>query len=109
MNHLLISTLNNQIQVLDLFKDEEVVKFSGHTNSNHLVDLQIMEHDGNVYLLSGSEDGCFYMWNVEGGECLKIPIEEANCTMNGLTMNKRGIMATSGHSNNQTIRFLRIQ
>jgi WD40 repeat protein len=108
MNHLLISTLNNQIQVLDLNKDEEVIKFSGHVNSNYLVDLHVFEQDDKVYLISGSEDGCLYVWNVEGGEAKKIPIEDNNCTMNCITMNKSGILATAGFNCNENIRFLKI-
>jgi WD40 repeat protein len=110
MNHLLISTLNNQIQVLDLNKDEEVIKFSGHVNSNFLVDLQVYENDNNVYLISGSEDGYLYLWNVEGQnlEPKKFQVEESTCTINCITMNKSGILATAGFNCNENIRFFKM-
>lgn len=67
----MISSFNNQIQIIDLITEEEVKRFTGHKHSNYLIDLCFYckeDHDGNndnYFVVSGSEDGAIYSWNIE--------------------------------------------
>lgn len=38
-NHAVVSSLNSQIQVVDLKSEEEILRFTGHQNTNYLLDF----------------------------------------------------------------------
>jgi len=108
MNHLLISTLNSQIQVMNVNTEEELIKFTGHVNNSYLLDNTILENEDNTYLISGSEDGSIHIWNVESGAGNKIQIGDNSMILNCLTSNKKGIFAAAGFPTNNNIQFFRI-
>jgi WD40 repeat protein len=116
MNHLLISTLNNQIQVTDLYREEEVAKFQGHLNSNFLLDSHFLEINEDIYLLSGSEDHAFYVWEVNeysnilnNNNCnffkKELPVKNVNC----LTSNCDGLICSSGFPDNNSIFLMKFE
>jgi len=111
MNYLLISSLNNQIQIINLLDEEEMIKYSGHANSGHLVDLCFISDQSmdieNTYLVSGSEDGRFYYWDVQESEGKSIKLEgvidddneigKENAIVNSISTNNNGIIACSAY------------
>jgi WD40 repeat protein len=100
-NYILISTLNNQMQVIDLLSEDEVIKYTGHTNSRYLVDIVLFEESrsGKKYLISGSEDQCIAFWDVEkGGDCAKYNIggmRDDKHIVNCVSVNNKNILAYS--------------
>jgi WD40 repeat protein len=116
MKHLLISTLNNQIQVTDLYREEEVTKFQGHLNSNFLLDTKFMEIEDEIYLLSGSEDFAFYVWEVSDNSNIlnnsnsnyfkkEVPVKNLNC----LTSNSEGLICVSGFPESNNIFLMKLE
>jgi len=112
MNYLLISSLNNQIQIINILDEEEVIKFIGHANSGHLVDLCFVnnnsmdDENGKTFLISGSEDGKFYYWDVMESEGRHINMEgyldgnhEENQSLivNCISSNNNGLVACAGY------------
>jgi WD40 repeat protein len=96
-NHIILSSLNNQMQVINLIDEEEVLKYTGHTNSKYLVDIALMENNNRKYLISGSEDDNIALWDIEmANECVKIPAGTTGQNINCLSCNKGGILAYSG-------------
>ncbi len=89
--HCLVSSINGQIQLINLINEEEIIRFQGHSNKNYLLDYDILykasEKDylseynltdysfskrsnskynfDEIYLISGSEDGLLYIWDFE--------------------------------------------
>lgn len=108
MNYILISSLNSQIQIINLLDEEEMIKYTGHVNSGHLVDTcfikdKDMDSD-STYLLSGSEDGQFYYWDVQEAEGKSVRYEgivdeydtsKDNIIVNCLSTNNNGNIACS--------------
>jgi len=106
--------MNNQIQILDLFKEEEIIKYTGHESSNYLIDQCLFTDDNiNTFLISGSEDTYLYRWNVlEGGEGTKIGklrqfYSNDHTIVNSLDINKNGVLATAAYPY-MNIHFLNI-
>lgn len=95
---------------MDLTKEQEIIKYTGHLNSQHLVDQCLIEdsRNGSIYLISGSEDGSIYKWNVEeGGEGSRIdvisnfsdyPLAE-QVVVNCVASNKKGVLVSAGYPN----------
>jgi WD40 repeat protein len=109
MNYFLISSLNNQIQINDLIEEEEVIKYTGHANSTHLVDLCLIKDPSDEsYLISGSEDGCIYYWNIQESEGQKVKINTLtdNQIINCISTNNNGILACSGYPNDDNNIYL---
>jgi WD40 repeat protein len=99
--------MNSQIQVMDLHKEEEVMKYTGHMNSNVLLDNTIVNYKGETYLISGSEDGNLYLWNVNESQPLKKQIYSH--TINCLGINNNGVLATAGFPDlNQSIKIYKL-
>lgn len=63
----MLSSFNNQIQIINLSTGEEVKRFTGHKHTSHLIDLCFYCKDDNddYFVVSGSEDGAIYSWNIE--------------------------------------------
>lgn len=110
---MLISSLNNQIQVLDLINEQEVSKYTGHKNCTHLLDMKIMTLNDDILLLSGSEDNKVYIWNVEEGsefKCFNVDEQNSNeRILNCLSLsNSSNLMATSSFINNDPSNIIKI-
>jgi WD40 repeat protein len=104
----LISSLNNQIQVLDLINEIEVSKYTGHNNCQYLVDMKILiTSKDDILLLSGSEDNKVYVWNVEDGlDYHSFSVDQERSTeriLNCLSLSSSSdLLATSSFSNTYT-------
>ncbi len=107
MNHLLISTLNNQIQVVNLYEDEEVIKYSGHQHSTYLLDTEIMQFEQDRFLISGSEDYAFYIWDVATANCQRKDMEVKN--LNCLATNNNGVICASGFPDQNNIYIMKFE
>lgn len=100
MNYILVSSLNNQIQIMDIINEEEVQRFNGHLNSNYLVDVELFSGNNKHIIISGSEDGNICLWDMENpSEPHRLPSDMLNNPegniVNCLDINKAGLMATS--------------
>jgi WD40 repeat protein len=101
-NYLLISSLNNQLQVINLLTEDEVVKYTGNVNSKHLVDVAIFDKNERKYLLTGSEDDSIGLWDIEkGGDCKKVITGTSGQTINSLASSRDGVIAYSGFPDNE--------
>ena len=104
-NYVLISSLNSQIQVFDIKNEQEVIKYNGHSNVQHLLDMKIFDApNGESYLISGSENNRLYMWNAEDGTDYKsFMINNDNSTykaVNCLSLSAgNNLLATSSFTN----------
>jgi WD40 repeat protein len=91
------------MQVINLLNEEEVLKYTGNQNSKFLVDVNMFENGDKKYLLSGSEDDCIAIWDVEtGGDCSKLKIgnTQSQIIINSVTSNKSGVIAYAGFPDN---------
>ena len=110
----MISTLNNQIQVLDLINEIEVSKYIGHKNCQYLLDLKILTTSkDDILLLSGSEDNKVYVWNVEDGmDFQSFYVNQERSTdriLNCLSLSSSSnLLATSSFSNTYTTNSIEI-
>lgn len=100
--YLLISSLNNQIQIIDITTEEEVKRFCGHVNSQRLVDVSYHydSYSDKVFILSGSEDGNVCIWDLDddNSQCQRIQIfNSPNAVVNTFTLSKSGILCVSGY------------
>lgn len=97
MNYLLISSLNNQIVIMDLIKEEEILKYSGNNSKSNLIDTCLFidcYNSDKMILASGSEDGNICFWNaLEGGECSKIAVFSSEKVVNCISANKNNKIA----------------
>lgn len=67
---VLVSSMNNSIQLIDLNSSEYLIRYTGHSHSKYLMDVRNVFIGDECYLVSGSEDGRICYWNVEdGGDC----------------------------------------
>lgn len=84
---ILVSSINNEICLFDIFSEETISKFKGHTNNHYILDFDLitknlLEKTGNIsndlninekslqmylseeiMLISGSEDGALHLWD----------------------------------------------
>jgi WD40 repeat protein len=108
MNYLLISSLNSQIQIINLLDEEEMIKYTGHVNSGHLVDNCFVNNidieTENTYLVSGSEDGKLCYWDVQESDakCVRLEgisdeNEKENIIVNCISSNNNGLIACSSY------------
>lgn len=67
-NCLLASTLDNTIRLFDRSSGELLSSYRGHSNSSYKIRSGFSHHD--AYVLSGSEDGKVYMWDIVEGNVL---------------------------------------
>lgn len=80
--HVIVSSLNNRIQILDYNNEAEFCRYEGHTNEKMLVDYEIFNRHYSPYLISGSEDGCVYIWDMIDEKLdKKVEFNNSNCSM----------------------------
>ena len=64
-NYALISSLNSQITLVDLDNEAEKAKYIGHKNEEYLLKFDyFISNEEEPILVSGSEDGFLYYWNL---------------------------------------------
>ena len=113
-NYVLISSLNNQIQVLDLINEQEVTKYTGHKNCQYLLDMKILTtSNDDILIISGSEDNKVYVWNVEDGiEFTSFYVDEGisqDRILNCLSLSSfSNLLATSSFINNDITNTIEI-
>jgi WD40 repeat protein len=99
-NFLLVSSLNNQIQVIDIIKEEEIAKFTGHVHSRFLMDISTYytNTEEKAFIFTGSEDGHIYYWNVEEDDiCYKLKTNFLeNTSINCMSHNNADLIICSG-------------
>ena len=94
--HAIVSSLNNQIMLINLQTEEEILRYSGHSNTKYILDFDIVTknksdkseylkkvdnfnnyyskksarkfYSDELFLISGSEDGKIYNWNLQNPE-----------------------------------------
>jgi WD40 repeat protein len=80
-----------------MLTEDELLKYTGNNNSKFLVDISVFENNGRKYLLSGSEDDCIAIWDIErGGDCFKIPANTGGQNINSVAANRDGVIAYAG-------------
>ena len=65
-NAILISTLDSTLRLMDRANGQLLRKYVGHTNEDYRI--RSISAFGDSIVLSGSEDGKLYAWDVLGGE-----------------------------------------
>ena len=69
-NALLISTLDSTVRLLDKGNGKLLQSYKGHTNQNYRIKAMLAHADAMV--ISGSEDGSIYIWDILQGTILEI-------------------------------------
>lgn len=93
--------MNNQIQILNVLTEEEINRYTGHSNSRYIIDNCIyysQYHDKNI-LISGSEEGKLHAWDMLEDQLLSsydVDFSNENVSINNLTLNNNGLLAASG-------------
>jgi len=94
-NYILLSAFNDNLEIMDIVKEEEIKKFIGCTHKNYLIDTCLYKNTKNdkYYILTGDEEGNFCSWDVKekNSICKKINIcdfkEEENSNLITNVMN----------------------
>ena len=88
---------------MDVLTEEEINRYTGHTNLRYIVDNCIYNnkfYDKNI-LISGSEDGAVYTWDLLDDKLthsFKVDfLSSENTTINNVTINENGLLAVSGY------------
>ncbi len=112
--HVLVSSLNNQIQIINVLTEEEINRYTGHSNSRFIMDSCI--YNNNFYdktlLISGSEDGAIYAWDIyddKVAHSFKVDyLTSENTSINNVTINENGLLAASGFPEYDNLVFYQI-
>lgn len=132
--HALVQSLNNNIQLIDLETEEEIMKYQGHKNTNYIIDFDIIfsslnksqpkdmssikynpksvlyYNSDHIYLASGSEDGCLYIWDFNDGsvplykECKLDNSNQASCLFSISVNSDSSLICTASEIDGQIIR-----
>ena len=76
----MLSSFNNQIDIIDIVTEEEVKKFGGYKHTNYLIDCGIYKNiKGKYCVLSGDEEGNLCSWDTKGdGNPIKYKVKPEN-------------------------------
>jgi len=66
---LLVSTLDSSIRLFDRYDGKLLITYQGHKNKDFPIQSIFDNRDSTV--ISGSEDGSFFWWNLEDGKLLQ--------------------------------------
>lgn len=79
-NYVMLSSFNNQIDIIDIVTEEEVKKFGGYKHTNYLIDCGIYKNiKGKYCVLSGDEEGNLCSWDTKGdGNPIKYKVKPEN-------------------------------
>ncbi|KAI4163660.1 MAG: hypothetical protein LQ342_002694 [Letrouitia transgressa] len=66
---VLVSSLDSTIRLMDKSNGQLLQSYKGHTNKDYRIRSCLGLNDGVV--ISGSEDGRIYVWDMEGGQILE--------------------------------------
>ncbi len=68
-NALLVSTLDSTIRLMDKGNGMLLQSYKGHVNKDYRIRSSLGLND--AFVVSGSEDGCIYIWDLLDGKVLK--------------------------------------
>jgi WD40 repeat protein len=69
--HILLSTHENSIFLVDAFTGEKVVTYSSYINDSELA-LEASFSPDSQFVLSGSEDGSIHVWQTQSGREVSV-------------------------------------
>ncbi|KAI1290379.1 WD repeat domain-containing protein 83 [Halotydeus destructor] len=85
---LLVNTINSRVKVIDKFTGEVLAEFKGHNNQKYKVEGNLISNDSIV--VSGSEDGQIYMWNLIEGSITGKLFHEGHRVVHSLDTHPSG-------------------
>lgn len=80
---LLISSINDTIKLFDKSSGELLQEFRGHINKDYRIDAVLNNSD--KFVLSGSENGFVYVWDLVEGNVVKKLDHEGSKTVHSLS------------------------
>ncbi|XP_060592589.1 WD repeat domain-containing protein 83-like [Ruditapes philippinarum] len=80
---VLVSTLDNSLKLMDKDSGEMLNEYTGHKNSDYRIDSCLNSKD--THILSGSEDGFVYIWDLIEGKVIHKLAHEGQKVVHSLT------------------------
>ena len=106
-NYILLSAFNDNLEIMDIVKEEEIKKFTGCSHKNYLIDTCLYKNSKNdkFYILSGDEEGNFCSWDVKdkNSNCKKVRICNKEEEHNNLISNTMDVYNDYDNSDNSLI------
>ncbi|KAI0636404.1 WD40 repeat-like protein [Trametes polyzona] len=93
-----------EIQLLDLSTEQVVRKYTGHSQSKHVIRSCFGGVEGN-FILSGSEDGNVYIWHRETGALLEVLSGHGEGSVNSVAWNPVNERMFASCSDDKTVRI----
>ncbi|OJT04343.1 WD repeat-containing protein 26 [Trametes pubescens] len=93
-----------EIQLLDLSSEQVVRKYTGHSQSKHVIRSCFGGVEGN-FVLSGSEDGNVYIWHRDTGALLEVLAGHGEGSVNSVAWNPVNERMFASCSDDKTVRI----
>ncbi|KAI0672732.1 WD40 repeat-like protein [Trametes maxima] len=93
-----------EIRLLDLNTEQVVHKYTGHSQSKHVIRSCFGGVEGN-FVLSGSEDGNVYIWHRETGALLEVLEGHGEGSVNSVAWNPVNERMFASCSDDKTVRI----
>ncbi|KAI0780438.1 WD40 repeat-like protein [Trametes elegans] len=93
-----------EIHLLDLSTEQVVRKYSGHSQSKHVIRSCFGGVEGN-FVLSGSEDGNVYIWHRDTGALLEVLAGHGEGSVNSVAWNPVNERMFASCSDDRTVRI----
>lgn len=80
--HMLFGNMNSTMGLYN-YQNDLLKEYKGHVNESYLIDVKFIKNirTGKTMILSGSEDGCLYGWDLNSQRLqIKLPIIPQNDT-----------------------------
>uniref|UniRef100_A0A0B6ZG56 WD repeat domain-containing protein 83 n=1 Tax=Arion vulgaris TaxID=1028688 RepID=A0A0B6ZG56_9EUPU len=84
---VLVSSTESSVKLLDKDTGEMLNEYSGHKNDSYKIDCCLNHKDTHV--LSGSEDGCVYIWDLLEAKLVQKLDHETSRTVHSLSFHPR--------------------
>lgn len=101
---ILVATLDNTLKLSNYLSGKFLKMYQGHVNKIFCITPTFSVTNGK-YIVSGSEDGCIYLWDLQGRNLIQRIEGHADTVVSVSCHPKLNMIASAGLDNDRTVRI----